>query len=72
MRKKPQKAFTLAELLIALGILGVIATFTIPKVLQSQTDARFKVSAKEAVGVVSTALNQVQLRDGLSAIPPQA
>ena len=28
--------FTLAELLVAIGILGVIATFTIPKVLQAQ------------------------------------
>lgn len=34
------KGFTLAELLIALAILGVIATFTIPKVLQSSRTAQ--------------------------------
>jgi prepilin-type N-terminal cleavage/methylation domain-containing protein len=31
------KAFTLAETLIALGILGLIATFTIPKVMTEMT-----------------------------------
>lgn len=49
------KAFTLAELLIALAILGVIATFTIPKVLNSQNDGRYNSIAKEAAASVSQA-----------------
>ncbi|MEB3287155.1 MAG: prepilin-type N-terminal cleavage/methylation domain-containing protein [Vampirovibrionales bacterium] len=49
-------AFTLAELLIALLILGVIATFTIPKVLTSQTNARAKAIAKEVAGTISESL----------------
>jgi prepilin-type N-terminal cleavage/methylation domain-containing protein len=32
------QGFTLAELLIALGILGVLATFTIPKILQTMAN----------------------------------
>ena len=47
------KGFTLAELLIALLILGVIATFTIPKVLQSQTNNQYKSAAKEVASMVS-------------------
>jgi prepilin-type N-terminal cleavage/methylation domain-containing protein len=47
--------FTLAELLIALTILGVIATFTIPKVLLSQQDTKYKAIAKEAAGALSAA-----------------
>jgi prepilin-type N-terminal cleavage/methylation domain-containing protein len=47
--------FTLAELLIALGILGVIATFAIPKVLQNQQDSKYKAMAKEAAAAVSEA-----------------
>lgn len=55
-------AFTLAELLIALAILGVISTFTIPKVLQSQQDGRYNSIAKEAAAAVSGAY-QAYLKD---------
>jgi prepilin-type N-terminal cleavage/methylation domain-containing protein len=50
--------FTLAELLIALAILGVIAAFTIPKVLQSQQDGRYKAIAQESVASVSDAFQR--------------
>ncbi len=42
--------FTLAELLIALAILGVIATFTIPKILNAQQDQKKTAIAKEMMG----------------------
>jgi len=54
------RAFTLAELLIALVILGVIATFTIPKVLQSQQNSQWKSQAKEVAGTLSGALSAYQ------------
>lgn len=47
--------FTLAELLIALAILGVIATFSIPKILSSQQDGRFNAIAKESAAAISGA-----------------
>lgn len=56
-------AFTLAELLIALSILGVIATFTIPKVLQSQQDGRWKSIAKEAAASMSAAYSAYRLNN---------
>ncbi|HEY9685852.1 MAG TPA: type II secretion system protein [Coleofasciculaceae cyanobacterium] len=59
--------FTLAELLIALAILGVIATFTIPKVLQAQQDNRNKAIAKEAVATISGAYQAYQLKNQPSA-----
>jgi prepilin-type N-terminal cleavage/methylation domain-containing protein len=49
------KAFTLAELLIALAILGVISTFTIPKVLQARQNTAWNAEAKEAIGAISQA-----------------
>lgn len=58
MRKK--SGFTLAELLIALAILGVIAVFTIPKVLQSQQDGRWKATAKEAAGTIAASYSAYQ------------
>ena len=47
--------FTLAELLIALVILGVIATFTIPKVLRSQQSSEWNTKAKEMAAMLSEA-----------------
>lgn len=47
--------FTLSELLITLWILGVIATYTIPKVLSAQQDRRINAIAKEAFGTISQA-----------------
>ena len=47
--------FTLAELLIALAILGVIATFTIPKILDSGQSSRNKAVAKEMASMIAGA-----------------
>ena len=57
------RGFTLSELLIALVILGLIATFTIPKVLSSQQDTQFNARAKEFAGFLSEA-RQVLVSDG--------
>lgn len=60
------KGFTLAELLIALGILGVIATFTIPKVLNAQQSSQNRAVTKEAAAAVSGAHTVLQLNSTLS------
>lgn len=59
--------FTLAELLIALAILGVIATFTIPKVLNSSQSSEYNSKAKEAAAMVSHALQMHRRAGRLSA-----
>lgn len=66
MRKKP--GFTLAELLIALAILGVIATFTIPKILNSQQNSSWKSISKEVATSVLGAYQAYKLQNGASAI----
>ncbi len=59
--KKPKprafyvQGFTLAELLISLAILGVIATFTIPKILVAQQNSQYNAMAKEAAAMISEA-----------------
>lgn len=45
--------FTLAELLICLAILGLIAVFAIPKLLQAEQNNQHKAMAKEAFASVS-------------------
>jgi prepilin-type N-terminal cleavage/methylation domain-containing protein len=64
MRK--QQGFTLAELLIALAILGVIATFTIPKILTSTGTAQFKAVAKETAGTLTTALQDYSVTNAVT------
>ena len=59
--------FTLAELLIALAILGVIATFTIPKVLQSQQDEKYKAVTKETIAALSGAFQAYQQENTLNS-----
>lgn len=54
----PPKGFTLSELLIALAILGLIATFTIPKVLQNVETQSNRAKFKEAIGVINDLLMQ--------------
>lgn len=47
----------MAELLIALAILGVIATFTIPKILSSQNDAKRFAIFKETIAALNDAFH---------------
>ena len=47
--------FTLAEVLIALALLGIIAAFTIPKILQNSGNNAYNSQAKEYMGMLSTA-----------------
>ena len=47
------KGFTLAELLTALGVLGVIASFSIPKMLYAQELQQRKALLKETVALIS-------------------
>lgn len=48
-------AFTLAEVLITLGIIGIIAALTIPALINSTQDAEFKNSWKENYSIISQA-----------------
>ena len=66
-RQKPHSGFTLAELLIALAILGVIATFTIPKIITSQQNAKYQAVAKETVSTIAAAYQQYKIQNGVSS-----
>ena len=49
---KKQNAFTLAEVLITLGIIGVVAAMTIPTLMQN-------INAKDVVAKVKKANNNI-------------
>lgn len=58
--------FSLAELLIALAILGEIATFAIPKILSNQQNAQKKLILKETVATLSALVYQGTLTGELT------
>lgn len=49
------KAFTLAEVLITLGIIGIIAAITIPTLVKNYQDAQYKSAYKKAYSALSQA-----------------
>lgn len=62
--KKKYKAFTLAEVLITLGIIGVVAAMTIPTLMQNIQDRQFKEAAKAAYSKASQALEKLITDNG--------
>lgn len=56
--------FTLAELLISLAILGVIATFTIPKILSAQSDSQKATTFKETIAALNVTLHNCLISGG--------
>ncbi|WP_373532796.1 type II secretion system protein [Vampirovibrio sp.] len=62
--QKRQTGFTLAELLITLGILAIIATFTIPKLINPPNgtlSAKYTAIARDTAFMVSSAYEQYRL-----------
>lgn len=56
--------FTLAEVLITLAIIGVVAALTIPSVIANTQQQEFKTGLKKAVSVLNSALTLGQAIDG--------
>lgn len=61
------QGFTLAELLISLGILGLIAIFTIPKIISSQQNNQYNAIAKETAAMLSAALANYKATNTVTA-----
>ena len=50
------KGFTLAEVLITLGIIGVVAAMTMPTLINSTQGAQYKTAFKKSLTVLSQAV----------------
>lgn len=61
---KHKSAFTLAEVLIVLGIIGIVAQMTIPTLVQSSQEQSWKVGAKAAYSKSYQAINLMKNDQG--------
>lgn len=59
-----KKAFTLAEVLITLGIIGVVAGMTIPTLMQNTQNAELVTKMKKEYSVLSNAHQQLKTENG--------
>ncbi len=64
LMSKKAPGFTLAELLISLAVLGVIATFTIPKVLNGSQNSQYNAMTKEVAAMLVNAQKAYSLENG--------
>ncbi len=60
------KGFTLAEVLITLAIIGVVAALTIPSVISNSQQQEFKTGLRKAVSVLNSAITMNMAIDGES------
>lgn len=58
------KAFTLAETLITLVIIGVVAAVTIPALHQNMQEEQYKIKAKKAYSVIAAAVQKMKMDEG--------
>ena len=59
-----KKAFTLAEVLITLMIIGIVAALTIPSVISNYQQQEFKTGLKKAVSVLNEAIQTNIIQEG--------
>lgn len=60
-----KKAFTLAEVLITLGIIGVVVALTLPSLIQKYQMKSFEVAFKKQYSVLNNAINYLQVNNDL-------
>lgn len=58
-----QKAFTLAEILITLGIIGVVAAMTLPAVINTTKNKELETALKKSYSTLGQAVQRIFLED---------
>ncbi len=60
-----EHAFTLAEVLVTLGIIGVVAALTLPALITDYRDKELETRAKKAYSIINQAVQKGQVAHGV-------
>lgn len=66
--KRLKKGFTLAEVLIALLIIGIIAIITVPSIIQKNREAQRRTKLSKAMAVYDTAISKLSILSGAKTL----
>ncbi len=66
MKHRVSNAFTLAEVLITLGIIGVVAAMTMPTLINRTNGAQYKAALKKALSAMSQGVTMSVAQDDIS------
>ncbi len=64
-KRKIKLGFTLAEVLITLGVIGIVAAFTMPSLISKYQMRVFETAFKKQYSVLNNTLDFIQLQEGL-------
>ncbi len=68
LTREVKQAFTLAEVLITLGIIGIVAAMTMPAVIANHQSSILQQRFKKAYSSMSQVLQRVAFEDGISSV----
>lgn len=70
--KAKKTGFTLAEVLITLGVIGIVAAMTLPALINNNRNKQLETAFKRSYSVLSQALDMYQAENGERLIQSQA
>ena len=59
-----KKGFTLAEVLITLGIIGIVASMTLPSIINDYRDKETVTEVRKTYSDIYNAINNARISDG--------
>ncbi len=63
-----RKGFTLAEVLIALGVIGVVAAMTIPALMTSYREKEWEAKLKKSFAIATTACERMLVEENVAHV----
>ena len=64
-QKSSKAAFTMAEVLITLGIIGIVAAMTLPSLIGRWKDKEYEVRAKRTFSLINQAIERYEAESGM-------